>query len=234
MTYRLPDALSTSDDSQALSYLKTYYGLDGDTQYTGAYFDAWGADQDPDRFTAEDLVAVSFLSVFVPPVAAHPLLITEADRFSELLRAIGPDHDLVTETRSIDASWPSRKLNAALDGLPGVGPTIASKLCARKRPRLVPIYDSVVARVTNAYDKQWEPLRTALQGPTPGAHASLHARLLGLREQVGLGPHISAIRVYDVVTWMEGKDKSYTVTPPADKLGEALADPSTDDDWGQV
>jgi Family of unknown function (DUF6308) len=234
MSYRLPEALSTADDTRALRYLKTYYGLDGDGQYTGSYFDAWGAAQDPDRFTAEDLVAVSFLSVFVPPIAAHRLLITEADRFSELLQAIGPDRDLVTETRSIDASWPGRRLNAALDALPGVGPTIASKLCARKRPRLIPIYDSVVARVTNAYDKQWEPLRTALQGRTSGVHTSLHERLLGLRERARLESHISAIRVYDVVTWMEGKAKNYEVTPPIDKLGEALAEPPADDDWGQV
>lgn len=231
MTYRLPDALSSPDNTQALSYLRTYYGLNGGGQYTGAYFDEWGVAQDPYRFTAEDVVAVSFLSVVVPPMAAHQLLVTEADSFSELLRAVGPDRDLVTETQSIDAAWPGRRLNAALDKLPGVGPTIASKLCARKRPRLIPIYDSVVAQVTNAYDQQWEPLRAALQGPTPDAHASLHARLVSLREQVGLGRHISAIRVYDVVTWMEGKDKDYEVTPP---VGGTLADPSTDDNWGRV
>ena len=87
---------------------------------------------------------------------------------------------------------------------------------------------------TNAYDQQWEPLRTALQGPTLGAYASLHARLVSLRKQVGLEPHISAIRVYDVVTWMEGKAKNYKVAPLTEVLGEALADPPTVDDWGQV
>jgi hypothetical protein len=73
----------------------------------------------------------------------------------------------------------------------------------------VPIYDSVVAQVTNAYDRQWEPLRTALQTVGPGGQRTLHQRLLDLRERAGLDARISAIRVYDVVTWMEGKSKAY-------------------------
>jgi hypothetical protein len=229
MTYRLPDALSTPDDDRALDHLTTYYGLDGRPQYTGAYFDAWGDAQEEDRFTAEDLVAVSFLSVFVPPMAAHRLLQIEADRFSDLLTAIGPDRDLVTETRTIDETWPARRLNAALCGLPGIGPTIASKLCARKRPRLVPIYDSVVAQVTNAYDRQWEPLRTALQTVSPGGQRTLHQRLLDLRERAGLDERISAIRVYDVVTWMEGKSNRLASTTAEEQLGESLAGTTVDD-----
>jgi len=36
------------------------------------------------------------------------------------------------------------KLYDLLDGLPGVGGTVATKLLARKRPRSIPIVDSVV------------------------------------------------------------------------------------------
>ena len=181
MGYRLPNCLMDDDTERSLGYLTTYYGTSGDDPYTGAHFDTW-ARNDPERFTADDIVAVSFLSVFVPPRAARRLLDTDADRFTELLAAVGPDRDLVTESMPIDGSWPSRRLNAALDKLPGVGPTIASKLCARKRAALLPIFDSVVATVTDAWTSQWEPLRTALRADD----GRLHERLLELREMAQL------------------------------------------------
>ena len=222
MTYQLPDSFSTPDDTRALAYVRRYFGLDGGKAYAGSYFDGWGGSQDSDRFTADDLVAVSFLSVFVPPMAAHRLLETETERFQELLRAVGPDRDLVTESDTIEKNWPGRQLNAALDELPGIGPTIASKLCARKRPHLIPVFDSVVAQITNAWDSQWEPLRLALRE----RDCELHERLLRLRDTVGLSSEVSVLRVYDVVTWMEGKDKNYRPTTPEEQLGSELADPA--------
>jgi hypothetical protein len=219
MPFRLPAALSTEDDSKALSYLRTYYGKGGNGQYTGAYFDDWALDQDAFHFSADDVVAVSFLSVFVPPMAAHRLLVTEADRFSELLRGMGPDRDLATEEAPIDDTWTGRRLYRALLALPNVGPTTASKLAARKRPRLVPIYDSVVAQVTDGRVSYWEPLRLELRRPDGG----LHARLLRLKADAGLPDGISAIRVFDVVTWMEGKDRNLAVDTPEERLASELA-----------
>lgn len=87
MSYRLPHALQTDDDGHALDHLATYYGLGGGRCYTGAFFDTW-RNNVVDRFTADDLVAVSFLSVFVPPLAARELLGQDADRFTELLQAL--------------------------------------------------------------------------------------------------------------------------------------------------
>jgi hypothetical protein len=34
---------------------------------------------------------------------------------------------------------------------------------------------------------------------------------------------VSVLRVYDVVTWMEGKDKDYRATVPEELLGAELA-----------
>ena len=51
----------------------------------------------------------------------------------------------------------------ALRELPGVGATKASKLVARKRPRLRPIWDSVVTIVTGAVEQQWELVRLTLR-----------------------------------------------------------------------
>lgn len=223
MTYRLPGALSDPDDSStAVRYLRTYYGLDDGRRYTGSYFDDWPGNAE-DRFTADDLVAVSFLSVFVPPIAARELLAERADHFTQLLSAIGPDHDLVEVSDSIDSSWPVRELYSALRSLHGVGPTIASKLCARKRPRLVPVYDSIVARVTDASQRQWEPLRLELR------RNDLHDRLVALRAEAGVGEHVSPLRVYDVVTWMEGKDANLRPGTHEEQLGAELADSPEED-----
>ncbi len=158
------------------------------------------------------------MSVFVPPIAARELLAERADHFAQLLSAIGPDRDLVEVSDSIDGSWPVRELYSALRGLRSVGPTIASKLCARKRPRLVPVYDSVIARVTDASRRQWEPLRLELR------RNDLHDRLVALRAEAGVGDHVSPLRVYDVVTWMEGKDADLRPTTPEEQLGAELAD----------
>jgi hypothetical protein len=103
--------------------------------------------EDLNRFTADDLVAVSFLSVDIRPAAARKLLDTEAAMFSELLVELGPDRDLVEETHPWEDDWVGWRLWSALRALPDVGPTRASKLYARKRPRLRPIYDTVVERV---------------------------------------------------------------------------------------
>ncbi|SET22314.1 DUF6308 family protein [Geodermatophilus poikilotrophus] len=223
MTYRLPAALRDPDDSStAVRYLRTYYGLDDGRRYTGSYFDDWQGNAE-DRFTAEDLVAVSFLSVFLPPLAARELLAERADHFAQLLSAIGPDHDLVEVSDSIDGSWPVRELYTALRRLRGVGPTIASKLCARKRPRLVPVYDSIVARVTDASRRQWEPLRLELR------RNDLHDRLVALRAEARVGEHVSPLRIYDVVTWMEGKDANLGPTTREGQLGAELADPLEED-----
>jgi hypothetical protein len=207
---RLPESLQDPDDSRALAALVRYYGDDGGraSRYTGARFDTWDSTgtrvADQDTFTADDLVAVSFLSVDVPAAAAIQLLDTMADEFSGLLEELGSDQDLVSVTEPWDETWAGSRLWTGLVELPGVGPTTASKLFARKRPRLRPIYDSVVAEVIGS-TSIWEPLRATLV-----AHPDLHDRLLRLRQKANLPDEVSALRVFDVVAWMEGKDRFTT------------------------
>jgi hypothetical protein len=223
VTYRLPECLASGDDARAVRHLQTYYGTADGVAYTGSHFDSW-PNNDPDRFTADDLVAVSFLSVFVSPQAALELLVVHADRFAELLSAVGPDRDLADEADPLNDDWPAARLYGAVRVLPRVGRTITTKLLARKRPRLLPIYDSVVARVTDVGDSHWEPLRTVLRAPAADGRPQLHERLIGLRSQAGLPPEISALRVYDVVTWMEGKERNIRPATAEERLGAALAD----------
>jgi hypothetical protein len=107
--------------------------------------------------------------------------------------------------------------------LPGVGRTIATKLLARKRPRLLPIYDSVVARVTEVGFYHWEPVRQALRANAPGQNRKLHEQLVELRRTAGIDEGLSALRVFDVVTWMEGKENRLEPTAPEERLGAVLA-----------
>jgi len=201
---RLPQLLQSPDDPRAVAALCRYYGTHGySDSFTGARFDSWDStgsrSADRDRFTADDLVAVTFLSVNVPAQAAILLLDSKADRFSELLTDLGDDRDLVGEKAPLDIGGAGSAVWTELMSLPGVGPTTASKLLARKRPRLRPIYDSVVAEVVGS-TRLWEPLRMLLT-----SEPALHDRLLHLRGEAGLSDDVSALRVFDVVAWMEGK-----------------------------
>ncbi|MCT9625769.1 hypothetical protein HWD94_11610 [Pseudarthrobacter equi] len=82
----------------------------------------------------------------------------------------------------------------------GVGQTTASKLMARKRPGLIPIFDSVVGRVTgfpNA-DGTWRAWHQALS-----SDAALTDGLRILRKSAGLA-RVPLLRILDVVLWMDG------------------------------
>ncbi|RZT79061.1 hypothetical protein EV382_2257 [Micromonospora violae] len=205
MTFRLPDALQTSDDAAAVALLKRYYGAPylGPGCADGAYFDTWATDSDPMRFTADDLIAIKFLSVEAPKTAVRALLRDRSGEFSKLLVDLGPDRELANENKLLGDTWPGWRLMDELRSIPGVGTTTASKLLARKRPRLRPIWDTVVAAVTDTVPAQWEPLRTALRAND----CALHRRLLRLRDAAELPTEVSALRILDVIAWREGKDR---------------------------
>lgn len=122
-----------------------------------------------------------------------------------MLVELGEDRDLVDEPETHDDEWAGWRLMRALRSLRGVGPTTASKLLARKRPRLRPIWDSVVTEVTDTVTEQWDPVRVALRQDD----RALHRRLLRLQAAAGLPGDVSALRVLDVVAWMEGKSKGF-------------------------
>lgn len=209
MTLTLPAVLQSDSNESAVEVLRTYYGnADGRPHpYTGAAFDFWdprgSREADRDQFTSDDLVAATFLSVDVPPMASYQLLVEQTAAFSELLATVGPDRDLVDVDEDIDDSeWPGWKLIKAVRSLRGVGPTTASKLVARKRPKLRPIWDEVVGNVVGAQDNYWAPLRDLLLKDG----REVQERLIAIRAEASLPDSVSAIRVFDVMAWMEGKD----------------------------
>jgi len=81
---------------------------------------------------------------------------------------------------------------------PGIGWVTAGKLLARKRPRLLPVYDQVVRCVLGRPESFWLDLHTALRAD----NWALHHELVALRQSADLPQSVSALRVCDVVLWM--------------------------------
>ncbi|WP_086696180.1 DUF6308 family protein, partial [Streptomyces recifensis] len=172
--------------------------------YTGSLFAHLGAGGDrvgvADVVTAEDLVAVQMLSVTVPAKAALELLEGERGRrLSELLRRVPACADMAdVDAAELDRSSSAHHAWDLLCDTRGVGSVIAGKLLARKRPRLLPVYDRVVKCVLGRPSSFWLPLHTALRADD---HA-LHHTLLDLRKRAGVPDTVTALRVCDIVLWM--------------------------------
>ena len=208
MSLTLPRCLQNPDDADALSLLLRYYAPSRNgTAAVGAWWDSFDPSgrraEDVDRFTSDDLVSLSLLSERVPGPAAYTLLVTDADRFAGLLVDVGPDRDLGEQAEPIDDNGAGSRLYDAVRKLDDMGPTRASKLLARKRPRLFPIRDGVVEQVLGLRREFWEPLRTVLVADD----RALDKRLGRLQTQAGLPPQVTRLRVLDVLAWREGKDR---------------------------
>lgn len=207
------NVLEAIGKKQAAEYVAAYFGVgqSGRPFYSGSKFEtfAGGGDQnDPNRISAEDLVAVSMLSVHVPAQAALGILDGLAEdleghlkclpvearfedltheQFQEYLGDSGPAAAAWSLLRQPGARW-------------GVGQTTASKILARKRPHLVPIYDSVVAGSVGMADSadQWTRWNAAFRGEGGAAGIDM---LKNIRDESGQG-HLSLLRVLDIAIWM--------------------------------
>ncbi|WP_199832069.1 DUF6308 family protein [Streptomyces acidiscabies] len=187
--------------------LRHYFGIGvppGGVPFTGSRFEhlAGGGDRPEvaDRITAEDLVAVQTLSVTVPASVALDILEGSLGvRLSGLLQAIprdidmvDADADVVADGSSADQAW------SLLCEQYGVNWVIAGKVLARKRPRLLPVYDRIVRCAVGRPPSFWLALHAALREDD----AALYRRLLELRQAAGLPETVSALRVCDVAVWM--------------------------------
>ncbi|HYD51144.1 MAG TPA: DUF6308 family protein [Gemmatimonadaceae bacterium] len=206
---RIPWVLTAGYEPVASRLLQIYFGQAGlGPAFDGALFQAIGgrgdAEEWKDVVRAEDALAVSALSVDVPPAAAHALLGDKARDVARLLSRIPADVDLASDDADVSADSPASALWQVLRHEVGLGPTTTSKLMARKRPRLIPIYDSVVRDVLGLTDSRghWAGMRAALRAND----CELHHRAGSLRASAALDPEtVSVLRVLDVVLWMHGK-----------------------------
>ncbi|MEU3937970.1 DUF6308 family protein [Streptomyces sp. NPDC029044] len=193
---------------RAVGDLRRYFGVGlptGVAGFTGSRFEhlAGGGDRPEvaDRITAEDLVAVQALSVTVPaPVALDLLEGRLGARLSGLLQAIPRDIDMVDADAVVVADGsPADRAWRLLEGQFDVGWVIAGKLLARKRPRLLPVYDKVVrCALGRPRPSFWLALHTALRADD----RALHRQLLKLRQVAGVPETVSALRICDVAVWM--------------------------------
>ncbi|MGW5307263.1 DUF6308 family protein [Streptomyces griseoluteus] len=184
--------------------LRRYFGLEDGAAYTGARFEHLGGGGDrlgvADVVTAEDLVAVQMLSVTVPERVSLDLLEGDLGRqMSTLLRAIPRELDMAdAEAGEIERGSAAEWAWDLLAAQHGVAWVKAGKLLARKRPRLVPVYDRVVRCVLGSPSSFWLDLHRALRADG----RALQHELLDLRERARIPRTVSALRVCDVVLWM--------------------------------
>ncbi|MFD4652883.1 DUF6308 family protein [Streptomyces sp. NPDC056721] len=192
---------------QAGEDLRRYFGIGGPSataSFTGRRFEhlAGGGDRPAfaDAVTADDLIAMQTLSVTVPATTALELLEGElGGQLSELLRQVPNGRDMV----EVDASdlAPGSAADAAwhlLRSRRGIGWVTAGKLLARKRPRLIPVYDQVVKCVVGSPRSFWLDLHAAVLADG----CALHEELVALRRSAEVPETVSVLRVCDVALWM--------------------------------
>ena len=205
---RVEELLTVLGDHRSVPDLRAYFDLDspGDRpRYTGARFDTLdgGGARDgvKDVITPYDLLAVACLGVTVPtPVALDlvegPLGREVGARLREISAnvALGEaDADKhVKNGSSADQAW--RLLNDETD----VGWVIAGKVMARKRPQLIPVWDSVVkCAFGRPRENAWLWLDGRLRQDD-----RLRKELDQLHRAAQLPELVSRLRALDVVIWM--------------------------------
>jgi len=199
------NSLVTSE--QAPSDLRRYFGVDlqtGAVPYTGSRFEhlAGGGDRPAvaNAVTADDLIAVQTLSVKIPAQTALDLLEGALGaQLSTLLSSISSDVDMAqADAADLAPGSPADRAWHLLDDQTGVGWVTAGKILARKRPRLLPVYDQVVRCILARPQSFWLTLHAALRADD----YALHHKLLALRASAGVPETVSALRVCDVALWM--------------------------------
>lgn len=118
-----------------------------------------------------------------------------------MLAAIPSSLDLADATDAhINRTSSAWALWNLVDDLHGVGSTLTSKLLARKRPRLMPVQDSVVSRAIGLTSggNMWTGLRELLRAD----EAALAATLRAIRNEAPVAASLTDLRVFDIVVWM--------------------------------
>ena len=179
---------------RAARALRSYYapGL----HFTGSAFDGLLDHGNPNGFTAVDMLAVTTLSVEVPPRAALRLI--GSPDVEPLLASIPTAADLWTYPELLHDDSHASRLWTLVRSHDGIGRTITSKLLAAKRPHLIPIYDQHV-RAALGFDNQWPFMREVARSPKV---ARLLVDIGNCRTAAGVPIEWSVLRIIDVVIWM--------------------------------
>ncbi len=183
------DAILGATDAAALELVAAYFKPG---KFAGATFDCLGENPN-DRFTADDIVAVTLLDVRLPPIAVRAILEQAHDELNALLARIPSDKALWEADVDLFGAY---ELWRTLREVPDIGPTLASKLLSRKRPMMLPIVDSVIRKSLRLENSDsWQMLRAVLTEET------VRERIDALRP-VGSPYQPTTLRLLDVATWM--------------------------------
>ena len=182
----------------------------GSRRFSGSVFDSFAGGGDrpgvENRLTHEDVLAVAAVNVTVSTRLSRQLLCEPvAGRLEQLLRRLPTDVDLWDAEDDVLAvaaeAWDMiRTLDEDGHGTADRWVT-ASKLLARKRPRLVPLYDEKVRRVVALADGAdwWLSLRAALRQDCEDNEVRHRVREAMLAAAVP--GYVSLLRCLDVVIW---------------------------------
>ncbi|WP_229076629.1 DUF6308 family protein [Actinoplanes sp. DH11] len=214
----MPEDLTDIVRAVGTHYLVRYFAEPPATTYTGRWFETLGGggahDAVRNRITGDDLIAVEGLSVEIPAEARRdlidgPLGASIGSRLAEIPTAVP-----ITDPRAAlllrpggDADEAHKELKAARyvhrrRDLT-LGHVIAGKLLARKRPELIPVYDSRVKCQLGRPAEFWLPLHQRFAGDG----GALSAALTDARVAAGVADLTSDLRALDVVLWMRHEDR---------------------------
>ena len=199
--------LAVIQRDQSVRDLRRYFGTDPPDgafpPFTGGRFDvlAGGGDRPEvqDIITAEDLVAVELLSVRVPAPVAVDLLERELGELVGRQLANIPTNVSIGQPEAqalLQPGGPAERAWELLKAPDDMGWVTAGKLLARKRPRLVPVYDRVVRCAFGRPTSVW----SMLQGMF-AEDDQLSDALLAARAQADIPEAVSPLRVLDVIVW---------------------------------
>lgn len=208
-----PSILTPENADQAVTLLRTYFGLDGSRAFAGAYFDTLGADEtDPNDITPVDLVALATLSV---PIKGYPAIDLLSPKFRsrarELLNEIPVDVSIESPDAMVHLAEngvsPAAQLWKLIADITGLGNVSTSKLLARKRPALIPVYDDVIDRQLKlgaTTTAMWSKFHEWVNRDEEGFTLFMHAETL--KSKAMLPNHVTPLRTIDVALWMDGRE----------------------------
>lgn len=188
--------LEEADGSYAKSSLKAYFFKHA---FTGSSFEKF-CDKDSDNITAQDIVAVSMLSVNIPPSASRWILGDGQKTLNLLLQDIDKKLSIESPMADLTKGSTAWKLWKEIHNLWGVGETKASKILAAKRPLLFPIYDQHVAKALQlSPDDYWQPWQRFMSSENGHKATKIVKQMADSLDK----PNLSPLRLIDIVIWMQ-------------------------------
>lgn len=188
--------LELLDDPDAAARVERY--LDPTEPFPAFSFDTLGRRR-PYDLTIDDLLALSLLDAPIDAMAYRRLM-ELGPEIGAALRKLDPDLHL-WQLRS-QARRDAESLRGVVTSVLGVDDVTASKLLARKRPKLFPIIDERVVRFFGGRTEDvWSALGTALTDRELRARIDDELRPPGLDTSA-----LSLLRILDIAIWMHVGD----------------------------